>query len=59
MQVNNHKHLVDNLTSLFNQFQDKSGRLMNDDAFRKAVKETVISSQVPDQAGETCHRRLR
>jgi adenylate cyclase len=52
VQANNHKHLINSLSMLFDKYQDEDGNLKLSDQFRQMVEETVISSQLPEQAGE-------
>lgn len=53
MQVNNNKQLLVNLSQLFDQFKDKSGRVTIDDDFNAALKNTVLYSQLPEERAET------
>jgi len=55
LQVNNHKHLIDSLSTLFDKYQDNAGSLKLSDEFRQEVEDTIISSQFPEQAGESKH----
>ena len=52
MQANNHKYLIDSLSKLFDKYQDENGNIKLSDEFRQIVNETIISGQLPEQAGE-------
>jgi adenylate cyclase len=53
LQVNNHEQLLDNLSQLFEQLSDVSGRITVDETFYKALAQTIESCHPPKKLAET------